>query len=115
MHCLLMGAEVMQLSVCFGAAILGALEGFELEVNVGSLDVRGQGLALGEGLGASLDDAVEGLQLDDRGMTGALVGLEVVELSVGLGASGHRALKDTGSNGLPWHSVAAGAHLDSCG
>lgn len=115
MHRLLVGAEVMQLGVGLVASILGALEGFELEVDMGSLDVRGQGLALGEGLGASLDDAMEGLQLDDGGMAGALVRLEVVELSVGLGASRHRALKDTSSNRLSWHSVAAGAHLDGCG
>lgn len=61
MHGLLVGAEVMQLSVGLGAAILSALKGLELEVDVGSLDVSGQRLALGEGLGASLDDAVEGL------------------------------------------------------
>lgn len=100
MHRLLVCTQVVELGIGLVTTRLQALEGLELEVLVGRLDVDGKALALRVGLGAAFDDAVEGLELDNRGVTSAFVRLQVVELGVGLRAAGDRAGKDTSSKSL---------------
>lgn len=95
-----MCAQVVELGIGLVTTGLEALEGLELEVLVGRLDVDGEALALRVGLGAALDDAMEGLQLDHGSVASALMRLEVVELSVGLCATGDRAGEDTSSQSL---------------
>lgn len=95
-----MCAQVVELGIGLVTTGLQALEGLELEVLVGRLDVDGEALALRVSLGAALDDAMEGLELDHRGVASALVRLQVVELSVRLCATGNRTGEDTSSQSL---------------
>ena len=110
-----MSSQVVQLGIGLVTAELVALEGLELELFVGVLDMDRQRLALREGLDAALNDAAERLELDHWSVSSTLMRLEVVELSVGLGAAGDRALKDTSGDSLAGSSVSTGSVHDGGG
>jgi hypothetical protein len=75
---LFVGPQVVELSVSLVASRLSALERLKFEIHMCSLDVKGQGLALGERFCATFNNTMERLQLDDRRVSCALMRLEVV-------------------------------------